>query len=354
MFFTIEQIANSIEKLVVVHPFHGITFLVCKKACLPIGESVDFALDSETNLFLKQHHLINPDSVWFFQPFKSSDKKKKWVRYDYSAKGLQAVNTQTFLKAFIHKPKSRIWGWAPDYISLLSNKLPKNKPIPAFHLAVWLYREKKWPKNTLNLDVVKFFIKDFHITSEEKRVLFDMTPPEITHKYIFQRSKPSWYDLRPHLPPAPDAEPDQGGTLAYIETRGIGPADRLVLEPGDRLTLITGDNGLGKTFLLECAWWALSGIWADRPAFPALGKKRKRTDITFAIKGEHTHPDKKTINFDWKTLSWPQPNNRPTIPGLIVYARVDGSFAVWDPAVQMRQTSKSTRSRKSVFTSDEV
>src|SRR5262249_13671890 len=31
---------------------------------------------------------------------------------------------------------------------------------------------------------------------------------------------------------------------------------------------------------------------------------------------------------------WPAPKNRPTIPGLTIYARVDGSFSVWDPARQ--------------------
>ena len=35
--------------------------------------------------------------------------------------------------------------------------------------------------------------------------------------------------------------------------RLIGPAKRLIFEPAKRLNLITGDNGLGKTFLLECA-----------------------------------------------------------------------------------------------------
>lgn len=78
-----------------------------------------------------------------------------------------------------------------------------------------------------------------------------------------------------------------------------------------------------------------------------------RTEITFSIKGEHAKPERKTITFDWKTLSWPQPKNRPTIPGLIVYARVDGSFAVWDPAKQFGGANDPNRSR-SVFTNTEV
>jgi hypothetical protein len=30
--------------------------------------------------------------------------------------------------------------------------------------------------------------------------------------------------------------------------------------------------------------------------------------------------------------SWTRPAGRPTIPGLVIYGRVDGSFSVWDPA----------------------
>jgi hypothetical protein len=40
--------------------------------------------------------------------------------------------------------------------------------------------------------------------------------------------------------------------------------------------------------------------------------------------------------------------------GLIVYARVDGSFAVWDPARQALPGAISSRNEHSVFTSDEV
>ncbi len=31
---------------------------------------------------------------------------------------------------------------------------------------------------------------------------------------------------------------------------------------------MTGDNGLGKTFLLDIAWWVLTRTWARMPAMP--------------------------------------------------------------------------------------
>src|SRR5215813_8662175 len=251
MFFTAKQIADSITALADVHPFYGITFLVCKKEELPVGKTIEFALDAKTASFLRQHHRINPASQWFFQPFKPFKSVEDWVRPKYPSSGLQSVNTRTFPTAFLHEHNSRVWGWAPGYVSIL----------------------------------------------------------------VFQADQVSWDDLQLYIPPAPDSEPEQGRTLAYLEIRGLDPADHFVLEPANRLTLITGDNGLGKTFLLECAWWALTGIWADRPAFPNPGTRKDKIEITFTIEGRHSKPEQKTITFDWKTSSWPQPRKRPTIPG---------------------------------------
>lgn len=187
MFFTAKQIANSITALADVHPFHGITFLVCKKEKLPVGETIEFALDAKTASFLRQYHRINPMSKWFFQPFRSV---KKWVRPDYSAKGLQAINTQTFGTAFLHERNTRVWGWVTDYVSVLTSRLPQKKKIPAFHLAVWLYKDKDWPENYLFSNVVDFFTRDFHVTAEETQALFDMTSPsELPFVRVFQKDK---------------------------------------------------------------------------------------------------------------------------------------------------------------------
>lgn len=351
MFFTPTQIVTSIDNLYDIHPFLGITFLACKKGKLPVGKTTEFPLDQETEAFLKQYHRLDPTSAHFFQPF--TNNKKKWVRHDYSSSGLQAINTQTFASAFIHESNSRIWGWHDNYLSALSAKLKKGKKIPALDLAVWLYREKDWPQNTSTVDIITFFINDFFITNKEKKSLFDTSAAKLP-LVTFQSQKASWFELREFLPKPPDAKPDQGGTLAYLETKGLGPADHFVLEPAERLTLITGDNGLGKTFLLECAWWALTGLWAESPIFPNSKRQKHKTEITFSIEGKHSKADKKTISFDWNTLSWPQSKNRPTIPGLIVYARVDGSFAVWDPAKQIISTDEQNRTARTVFSSSEV
>jgi DNA repair ATPase RecN len=57
--------------------------------------------------------------------------------------------------------------------------------------------------------------------------------------------------------------------LKQLELTGVGPASHMTLEFGDRLNLLTGDNGLGKSFVLDLAWWALTRTWADLPALPS-------------------------------------------------------------------------------------
>ena len=56
--------------------------------------------------------------------------------------------------------------------------------------------------------------------------------------------------------------------LEYLHLKNVGPASEMKMELAPRLNLITGDNGLGKTFLLDIAWWVLTQTWARMPATP--------------------------------------------------------------------------------------
>jgi hypothetical protein len=47
--------------------------------------------------------------------------------------------------------------------------------------------------------------------------------------------------------------------------------------------VITGDNGLGKSFLLDVAWWALTRTWAGHPALPTNGGS---SSIEYRVKGK--------------------------------------------------------------------
>lgn len=122
--------------------------------------------------------------------------------------------------------------------------------------------------------------------------------------------------------------------LKEIQLQDVGPSPRLEVVFGSRLNLFTGDNGLGKTFLLDIAWWALTGTWAGDPALPQRGR-RVKPQITYHTVGK-AGPTKKpklaTATYDFDSLTWVRPRGRPTMPGLVIYARIDGGFSVWDPA----------------------
>jgi DNA repair ATPase RecN len=49
--------------------------------------------------------------------------------------------------------------------------------------------------------------------------------------------------------------------LKSLHLKNVGPAPEMTLELGSRMNLITGDNGLGKSFLLDVMWWALTRRW---------------------------------------------------------------------------------------------
>jgi len=147
---------------------------------------------------------------------------------------------------------------------------------------------------------------------------------------------------------ASDASPSRGATLSYLELKNVGPATSILMEPNSRLNIITGDNGLGKSFVMECSWWALTGDWCDEVARP-MNIKAKPI-ITYALANKKGTPIKEAVEYDVKSGTWPKSKNAPSIPGLIVYARVDGSYAVWDPA----QHYDVSISKKHVFSREEA
>lgn len=116
--------------------------------------------------------------------------------------------------------------------------------------------------------------------------------------------------------------------LNKLVMEGVGPADRLALDPlAPRVNLIAGDNGLGKSFILDMAWWALTRTWAGYPAHP----NRKDATISFAFDGL-TRAAEGRVPWEPRAQDWKRKPGRPPNPGLVIYARVDGSFSVWDPA----------------------
>jgi hypothetical protein len=120
--------------------------------------------------------------------------------------------------------------------------------------------------------------------------------------------------------------------LRHLELRNVGPAPRLEIDLAERLNVVTGDNGLGKSFLLDVAWWALTQTWAREMARPAKGVHEAEIAFSFGLRAAREpnnamflwHPSEQ----DWHFVH----AGRAGGPGMVLYASVDGGCAVWDSA----------------------
>ena len=126
--------------------------------------------------------------------------------------------------------------------------------------------------------------------------------------------------------------------LKYLHLKNVWLAPGVQVEWAERLSLIAGDNGLGKSFLLDLAWWALTRTWAGSVALPMTTKK---ATIDYAVKGKSAAATAVSSSFNRPDANWPLPQARPVMPGIVVYIRIDGGFSVWDPARNYWRTDPS-------------
>lgn len=129
--------------------------------------------------------------------------------------------------------------------------------------------------------------------------------------------------------------------IESLSLSGVGPAPALgPIEFGERLNLVTGDNGLGKSFLLDVAWWALTGSWPKVPAWPRpeSGPDKPPT-IQAKVRGKHKGVETEGV-YDFAAEEWNRSSGRPAMPGLVLYFQADGRFSLWDPAQHYWRRSK--------------
>ena len=155
--------------------------------------------------------------------------------------------------------------------------------------------------------------------------------------------------------------------LHQLAIRNTGPAPEMTLEFAPRLNLITGDNSLGKSFLLDVAWYCLTRRWPQELNQKLSGSamaqpiiKKKQAEIRFKVDGEIDTNQAKAYSckFNLEDEAWIGKAGRPVNPGLVIYAMADGAFAVWDPArnAWKRKGSEDTQEKAKayVFSSREV
>ena len=121
--------------------------------------------------------------------------------------------------------------------------------------------------------------------------------------------------------------------LKTLFLRDVGPSREMTLELAPRLNVLTGDNGLGKSFILDVAWWALTFSWGPESSWKAWPQGSEPT-----ISAEHESRDGQNglieARYSFERQDWSPVEHARQVPepGLIIYARVDGSFSIWDPA----------------------
>lgn len=139
--------------------------------------------------------------------------------------------------------------------------------------------------------------------------------------------------------------------LESLALQNVGPAPRMALDLAPRLNLITGDNGLGKSFILDVAWWVLTRTWARQMVIP---KPSAAAEISYSYtkktKGAYTFKSE----YDPAGMRWTVKASRPPIPGLILYAQVDGGFSVWDPMRNYWKEDAPDRPNAYLFMPDDV
>ncbi|MFV8749913.1 AAA family ATPase [Nannocystaceae bacterium ST9] len=142
------------------------------------------------------------------------------------------------------------------------------------------------------------------------------------------------------------------GTLQKLDLAFVGPASAMSIEFGSRLNFFVGDNGLGKSFVLDVAWWALTRTWARGLVVPHPPPAKPKIEYEYLTQNGRLHHH--ASQFDRSKESWPLKHGRPPIPGLVLYAQVDGGFSVWDPARNYWKDNDPDRPPAYLFSTFEV
>lgn len=128
--------------------------------------------------------------------------------------------------------------------------------------------------------------------------------------------------------------------LRKLKLTGVGELPNGEYLFGKRFNVFTGDNGLGKTFMLDTIWYALTRRWLN-DVNPQLMygymAQPSKADGAHKIQFDLDTPANikvkdYTVAFKFDQQAWVGRPGRPYSPGLVIYAHADGGFSIWDPA----------------------
>lgn len=127
--------------------------------------------------------------------------------------------------------------------------------------------------------------------------------------------------------------------LKRLELDNIGPFRGLAMDLGPRLNVITGDNSLGKSLLLEAAWWGLTGTWAGLTV-PAASRRSSDGHAQLAatvlervpyVNGYREQSETYKMKVRPGDPSWSKQHGRERLGAIVIHSRIDGGFVLCDP-----------------------
>ncbi|ESX61922.1 hypothetical protein X760_07810 [Mesorhizobium sp. LSHC422A00] len=329
MFPSLSQIVTSLDRLSGVHPFFGYAFLGFKKAELPVDSLEVFRYSDIKANILEKYFRIDGVEKRFFNPFNSP---KRWVNDRYDSTSLQRIIADTFGEAFLRDPSAHEWGWLGNYVNTLHDLLvEKSDKIPLVDIAVWLFRKDSLiaaSKRDAADYLVSRLIHEFHLTRDELEALFDGLD---TIRDVELAAVPvSDADLLNFIGFPEDYTGDYPVSLSELSIRNVGPFRNVQYHASRRLNLLAGDNSLGKTFLLELIWWALTGSWNILKADPLRSHSRVEMELSFDMSvssGLHVVVPYNRVENDWQ---------RPQIgyQDAVLYFGFDGNVTIFSPPTE--------------------
>lgn len=124
--------------------------------------------------------------------------------------------------------------------------------------------------------------------------------------------------------------------IRTLTTANVGPYQNIDVSFAERLNLITGDNGLGKSFLLDIIWYAMTHQWPGvvnphlkRGTIARQTLATAKSTIEAQIPGLQKEANTRAT-FSPDTDRWTFSKDKPVTPGLILYVMADGSCAIYD------------------------
>lgn len=124
--------------------------------------------------------------------------------------------------------------------------------------------------------------------------------------------------------------------LRTIRTTNTGPADTLEVTFGSRLSVLTGDNGVGKSFILDLAWFLTTGSWPSEVNSGVLGAGAARARTTRKAASLSARFVSGTLTADNSALrgidlrSWQLLRGSDMPEPIAAYALSDATVAWWD------------------------